>query len=108
MEISGISETQMIYLCSETDRDKFYTINITIAPNEPVFFVSTSVMEEWTWEFWYTSRTDYEQIKQCIIDVACKYNDNFVVLNMLTMNFTKYFRDMLKLEDDNDGSSYLN
>lgn len=107
MEISGISETQMIHLCSETDRDKLYTVNITIAPDEPVFFVSTSVAPEWIWEFWYTSKTDYERVKQCIMDVVCTYDDILTILNVLSDNFTEYFTDMLKLEDD-DGSSYLN
>lgn len=100
MQISGISETQIIHLRSETDHQETYEINIIMDPVDPVFFVYSYGNEEWIWEFKYTNRTDYERVKQCIIDTVCRYENIDELICALNDVFVECFSDMLIYQED--------
>ena len=62
--------------------------------------VYSSVSEEWFWEFWYTSKTDYERVKMCIMDIASECDSFAETLNTLNEVFLEYFDDMLIFEEE--------
>lgn len=100
MQISGISETQIIHLRSETGHRETYEINIIMDPVDPVFFVYSYANEEWIWEFKYTNKTDYERVKQCIIDMVYGCENIDELMYALNDVFMEYFSDMLIYQED--------
>lgn len=96
MIFCGIMQTESVHLHEENDLDVVYSIELTTAKHEPKFYVYSPDNEEWLWEFWYTSRTDYERVKMCIMDIAAECNDFMETLNTLNEVFVEYFNDMLE------------
>lgn len=114
MVFCGIIATEQIDLHPNDNLDKLHSIGITMDKHEPKFYIWSSDDREWFWEFWYLSRTDYERVKQCIIDVAYECDNINETLNTLNEVFLEYFSDMLTTEEDVcqceniSYSSYLN
>ena len=100
MIFCGIVETEQIDLHPDNDLDKLYSISLTMDKHEPKFYVWSDYNKQWFWEFWYLSKTNYEKIKYCIIDVASECNDIAETLNALTQVFFEYFDDVLVSEED--------
>ena len=99
MIFCGIMQTESIHLHEENDLDQVYSIDLTMAKHEPIFYVYSPYSEEWIWEFRYTSKTDYERVKMCIMDIAAECNGFEETLNTLTETFLEYFDDMLRPEE---------
>lgn len=102
MIFCGIVATEQIDLHPNDDLDKLYSIGITMDKHEPKFYIWCDYSKQWFWEFWYLSRTSYEKIKQCIIDVAFECSDIMETLDALTEVFLEYFDDILVVEEDID------
>lgn len=95
MIFCGVMQIESIHLHEEHGLDQLYTIDLTMAKHEPKFYVSSTNDEEWFWEFRYTSKTDYERVKMCIMDVAADCNTFDETLDALSEVFFEYFDDML-------------
>lgn len=100
MIFCGVVATEQIDLHPNDDLDKIYSIGITMDKHEPKFYIWNDYSKQWFWEFWYLSRTSYEKIKQCIMDVASECSDITETLDALTEVFLEYFDDILVTEDD--------
>ena len=99
MIFCGVMQTESIHLHEKDDLDLTYMIDITMAKHEPKFYVYTPYDEEWFWEFRYTSKTDYERVKMCIMDVAAECDEFMEALDILSGVFLEYFEDMLTPEE---------
>ena len=100
MVFCGIVETEQIDLHPETDLDQLYSICLTKAKHEPKFYVYCDYDSEWVWEFWNTSKTDYERVKMCILDIAGECDDIDETLDVITEAFFRYFDDMLVVDKE--------
>lgn len=99
MIFCGVMQTESMYLHEENDLDQVCVINLTMAKHEPKFYVHALDNDEWFWEFRYTSQTDYERVKMCIIDVAADCDGLIETLDALSEVFLEYFHDMLEPEE---------
>ena len=63
------------------------------------FSVTMCCDDEWVWEFYYTSKTDYERVKMCIIDMLYECNNMYELMSLLDEVFLEVFEDML-VEDE--------
>ena len=99
MIFCGISQTETICLHEKNNLDQIYTIDIVLDLHEPKFYVYAYGNEEWMWEFKYTSKTDYERVKMCILDVAADCDDFTETLDALSGVFLEYFDDMFIEEE---------
>ena len=100
MILCGIMEMEQIDLHPEIDLDQLHSIALIKAKHEPKFYVYSDYDSTWFWRFWNTSKTDYERVKMCIMDVANECDDIEETLNTLSATFLEYFDDMLVLEED--------
>ena len=99
MIFCGIMQTESVHLHEENNLDQTYMIDLTMAKHEPKFYVHSLNDEKWFWEFRYTSKTDYERVKMCIMDVADNCSTFAETLDMLSEVFMEYFDDMLRPEE---------
>ena len=99
MIFCGISQTESICLHEKNNLDQTDIIDITTDTHEPKFYVYACSNEEYMWEFRYTSKTDYERIKMCIIDVASDCDSLTETLDALSGVFLEYFDDILWSEE---------
>lgn len=99
MIFCGVMQTESIHLHEENDLDQTYTIDLIMAKHEPKFYVCSYYNEKWFWEFRYTSKTDYERVKMCILDVAANCDSFMETLDILSGVFLEYFDDMLTPEE---------
>lgn len=100
MIFCGVMQTESIHLHEEDNLDWVFAIDLTIAKHEPKFYVYTPEIDGWFWEFWYTSRTDYERVKMCIMDVAAECESAEETLDALSEVFLEYFESILVFEED--------
>ena len=95
MIFCGITKAEQIYLQADDDLDKIYVIELLRDGYEPKFTAWSDYDKDWTWDFWYTSETDYERVKWAILDMIDEYNSIPAVLIALNDAFLEYFVDML-------------
>ena len=100
MIFCGIVEAEQIDLHPEDDLDQTYSIALVKAKHEPKFYVYSDYDPTWVWEFWNMSKTDYERVKMCILDIAAECDDIETTLHVLSEAFIGYFDDMLALEEE--------
>ena len=103
MVYCGESLTESIIMHKEelgkVIENESHCINITTSIHEPKFYVTCCCNEEWVWEFYYTSKTDYARVKMCIIDMMYECNNMYQLMDLLDEVFLEVFEDMLVEED---------
>lgn len=103
MVYCGSGYTENIIVHEEDARgvieNEVHSISLTTAVHEPKFYVTCCCSEEWVWEFYYTSKTDYERVKMCIIDMLYECNNMYELMSLLDEVFLEVFEDML-VEDE--------
>lgn len=103
MVYCGSSYTENIIVHEENLQgiieDVAHCISLTTAAHEPKFCVTCCCNEEWMWEFYYTSKTDYERVKMCVMDMLYECNDMYQLMDLLDEVFLEVFEDMLVEEE---------
>ena len=74
MILCGFGNLERI-MCHEADTlDVQHYIDLTMDKDEPVFYVTCCCDNEWQWDFGY-SKTNYERIKNIIVDCIFECDD---------------------------------
>ena len=102
MVFCGIIATEQIDLHPEENLNKTFSIGLTMDKHEPKFYVWCDYDRDWFWEFWYLSRTGYEKVKQCILDVSYECEDIDETLEILSEVFFEGFGEMLVDDDEEE------
>lgn len=95
----GNNCTENIIMCNN-DEDDMHCISLTMGVDEPAFCVTCCCNPEWIWKFYYTSRSDYEKVKLCIIDALYECNSMYELMDLLDEVFLEIFDDMLVIEEE--------
>lgn len=107
MIFCGVYESEILDFHPEDNLNELWSIELTTDKHEPIFYVIGHDGEnEWIWEFWYASRTAYEKVKWCIIDVAYEIENISDLMHVLDEIFLEHFRELLVEENDTKNESY--
>lgn len=103
----GSNCVENIVMCNE-DSNELHYISLAMSLDEPKFFITCCCNEEWIWEFHYTSRSDYERIKMCIIDASYECNNMYELMDLLDGVFLEIFEDMIVIKEYERCNNCLN
>lgn len=95
----GSNRTENIVMC-ESNGDDLHYVSLTMNLYEPKFCVTCCCNEEWIWEFYYTSMSDYEKVKICIIDALYECDSMYELMDLLDEAFLEIFKDILVIEEE--------
>jgi hypothetical protein len=90
------------------DPANLHYIEITKAPNEPLFWVSSCCDEDWFYTFAFESNSDYERIKYNIMEAVFKCESMNELLVCLSEIFEDGFSDILIHNECCEDKGYLN
>lgn len=100
MIFCGILEEENIVMHPNDNLEESHYITLTKEMHEAKFIVSCCCNEDWIWEFHYTSKTDYDRIKWCIMDMMCECEDTYELMDLLDEIFLDTFNDMIVWEEE--------
>lgn len=90
---------ETILMHPEDDLNETHYINLIMSNHEPKFFVTCCCDEDWIWELYYTSKTDYDRVKWCIMDLLSECENMYQLMDLLDEVFVEVFADMIVEEE---------
>lgn len=100
MIFCGIYAEENIVVHPSNNPGESHFITIAMAKDDPHFTVTCCCDEDWEWKFWYTSKSDYERVKYCIMDAVASCDTMEELMDVLADDFEEYFDDMFVEEDE--------
>lgn len=91
MTYSGTYAKEIIVVNPMNELHKAYFIELTKSAEEPVFWVACNYNEDWVWEFYLESNSDYERVKFAVMDMIFKCDTMTELLDTLGATFEDNF-----------------
>lgn len=108
MIFCGSCETEILdFYLDEDNLNNIFYIKLMQYDSEDILHVVINYNEDrWMWNMMCSNYIDYEDIRECIIDICNNLNEDQISKQVFNIVFNKYFHDIIVADDEYEIYSY--